>query len=322
MYIGSKETDALFNPTRYTLVDTSLPNVKWAKSATMDYDSYTKKGTLEIKLEMDPFMEPLIYELAKKHPEWTFISDDVWPRIVTDDNNNQIGTVVTMEVFIVLHNREQLGNVVKTHFRRQPAYAMTNHRISAKRERGNSTKTNDLKKALRIIDRDFGRKNHKERLMELRGKGRGSLISAHNSISGAYQMLIRSMLENLEDHVAANFQHYRDIVVAAGMSPTRLDALPEKKEQYDIAHGVYERAFKQSEGLFVIAANSVYLALQDDKDESKVAYHTWTSDTVPDVVRRKIGLLKLVDNEAFLEGVGYRIDQDSFLILQEDENGE
>jgi len=288
-----------------------LPNIKWAR----DTNWWTNKE-VEPNPTIGEFMDAFIREAAKKHPEWTFINSMQYSYTSPESGMAE----VEMREFDVFHDREYLGTLGMDPFRGRWAYAITNHRIRSKRERGHGAKTTDLRKALRLIDKEFGRKSYKEMLNALAETGRGKVQMSQRSHAARAAATERYLVEYLTPHLVANFDTYRDLAVAEGAKPDKLDVYGEQLEARQVASNITDKV-RAGDGLFVIVSNNVYAA-RDSGPKDAIAYHTWTSDTVPDVVRRKIGLLKLVEPDHFLAEVGYRIDDNSFLIMKEPEDAE
>lgn len=300
----------LFDMTKYELHAVELPNIMWAKNI-----GWWKDREQNPQPRVNEFMMPFIRTLAIKHPEWSFINDGLYAYTVDEDEND----VVSMEDFYIFHDREYLGRVGNDRFRGKPAYSIFNHRISDKRLRGNGTRAQDVKKALRIVEREFGRKSYEEKLTEIATKGRMEVEHSAGGHIAKTQTTLRYLTEILAPHIRENFDVFRDIAVAQyGADAAKLDNYADQKAAAAIAKSISSKA-RDGNALFVLVTNNVYAAITSGSPN--VAYHTWTSDTLPDVVRRKIGLLKLVENHNFLADVGFRLSDDTFLITNEAEDG-
>ena len=300
-----------FDGITYQLNTVELPNIKWAKNTNWWTDKKEEPNPT-----MGEFIDGFMREVAKKHPEWTFINAMQYSYTSPESGKAEI----EMHEFDVFHDREYLGSLGRDHFRGRWAYTITNHRISAKRERGWSAKTTDQKKALRLVEKEFGRKSYDEMLNELADKGRSKVTMSLHSHASRAATTERYLVECLTPYLIANFDTYRDLAIAEGAKPDKLDVYGEQLEARQVASKITDK-MRDGAGLFVIVANNVYAA-RDSGPKDAIAYHTWTSDTLPDVVRRKIGLLKLVEPDHFLADVGYRVDDNSFLIMKEPEDGE
>ena len=313
MYTDPNDTrfKQYFDGITYQLNTVGLPNIKWARNTNWWTDKKEEPNPTMVE-----FMDSFIREVAKKHPEWTFINAMQYSYTGPDSGKAEI----EMADFDVFHDREYLGSLGRDHFRGRWAYSITNHRIHAKRERGYGAKTTDLKKALRLVEKEFGRKSYDEMLNELAEKGRGKVGMSQHSHASKAAATERYLVEHLAPHLIANFDTYRDLAIAEGARADKLDVYHEQLEAKQVATNITVK-MRNGAGLFVIVASNVYAA-RDSGSNDAIAYHTWTSDTVPDVVRRKIGLLKLVEPDHFLADVGYRVDDNSFLILKEEESGE
>ena len=309
-------TPAIFDLTQYTHTKIgTLPNVLWARNNERQY-----------ALEPTPFIRPpldeLIHTVAIKHPEWTFIADAPWGYArAIEDSGVQSRDIIEVPIadFEVFHDKEKLGSIsANGYLRNKPAFQMINHRISEKRQRGTGTKTTDIKKALRIVEKEFGRRSMSEKLSLIKAEGVGAISTAWYNTKSNSDTVQRYFLRHMEEYLAENYEKYRDIAIGKGAKTDMLDKWDDHMRATQVATEIKE-AHDVGNALFVHTTSTLYAAIGTlNKD---VAYHTWTSDTVPDVVRRKVGMLKLVENNTFLPDIGFRISDDVFLILKETENG-
>jgi len=309
-------TPVIFDLTQYTHVKIgTLPNVLWARNKERDY---ALEPTPCIRAPLDEF----IHTVAIKHPEWTFIADAPWGYARTiEDSGVQSRDIIEVPIsdFEVFHDKEKLGSINTNSTRGgKHAFQMINHRISEKRKHGSGTKTTDMKKALRIVEKEFGRRSMSEKLFLIKGEGSGAISTAWYNTKSNSGSVQQYFLRHMEDYLVENYEKYRDIAIARGAKTDMLDKWDEYMRATQVATEIKE-AHDVGKALFVNTTSTLYAAIGTlNKD---VAYHTWTSDTVPDVVRRKVGMLKLVENNTFLPDIGFRISDDVFLILKETENG-
>ena len=77
-------------------------------------------------------------------------------------------------------------------------------------------------------------------------------------------------------------------------------------------------AFVNNKALLVVRDGSVYIVKSYNSDQPTVM----TDDTLPFHVRGKLGMLKLVEKEHYIAGMGFRADDDTFIVMNEEKEDE
>lgn len=287
----------MLDMSKYELVPMLLPNIKGRWEIGKDRNGYA--------FAVEGKLKPLVTEAAMKFPMWDFVGSNA-----TVDRDK---CAIFYRTFKVYANRELLGEISWTYNSKyEVLYTLTNERIKEKRERGSILKTKDLKKALKTLAKEFGVKTIDERMNEAKNMCyhmlSGSAYDTSNKFRGNFRSLFEKIMESLMD----DWQTVRRLGEAKGADLTLLDKLPSEYETYKIAKDMQE-CFSQEKGAVVIIHGSDYVV--SEKDVSKKVYGT---DTLPEWVKRGIGMLKLVEPGNMIANIGCKLTNTSFFVIKRD----
>jgi hypothetical protein len=211
--------------------------------------------------------------------------------------------------FNIYEDDEFLGKVTITHKGRSYKIKVSNDRINAARERGTGYFTEDPVKAQLRIRKTFFKANQDERVEKAAEVAESLLRKEHQSKSWDYRHAKDALLDKAGDFAAKNMEAY-------------LQAYPNllpKKDKYDDTRANYgvvkkiKEAFDNGKSVVVAFDGTHYIV------KSKEGVKTLSDETLPYEVRRKVGLLKLVQDGQMISDVGCRVDGATFVLLPEDE---
>lgn len=269
-------------------------------------------------------LKPLIFEAAIKHPNWVFScggADGGWSRAFRSPeatHNEYVGSRI-----FVYEGKEKLGwiswewrGASDTH-----TYVIHNDRISNQRERGIAAKTKDLKKALKLIDKTFGAKTINEHVLENHKNVSSMLYMVHGDKHRRFADSYHWIAAWLTDHVLGNWDTFKEIVQAHPRVDMKIaNRVLEEYEEQQISGKVYE-CFKHGKGVVVTIHGNDYAVSSHttgnaDEPNRPQIYGT---DTLPNWIRGKVGMLKLVENGHILRDVGYRLKDNVFFVVRNDD---
>jgi hypothetical protein len=245
-------------------------------------------------------LDELIVALATSNPLWNFVVTDVRSYA----NPKQVERVTVYE------RGEELGFISWAYFRGDYGFRIGNDRIRNARERSSSYNTHDVKKALASIKKTFTPKNLNERFVAAMDEARGLLnnqayskVREHNSALHQLDILRVEFSKSVQDM----FVQYLDRI-------GKLHVL----EKQETAHLEMETLtsmrdkFQDGKCALVIRADSGYIVKRNG-----VLEHM-TDETMPDSMKAKVGMLKLVDDEHFITGVGGKVNTEVFVLAPEE----
>ena len=248
-------------------------------------------NNIELKpdVKIHSFMENLIFEVARKHPDWTISSNttDVAARhfTVTHANGNMLGRIRLEQKYV-------RGDAVKL-------YSLENWRISETRQRGTSLRTSKPKEALRAIEKYFYPLTTNEiikgGLQEAMNLVASEVYKTTAALDESHSMLYAPMMAYIEN----NWDRF--VTTLNGAHAAEAVRLAEKQQLRDATKELHDN---------LVNNKNLTVAIVDDKyrvHDRGVTFE-YESETLPESIKTKIGLLKLVDNKQVLPDIGIRVN--------------
>lgn len=263
-----------------------------------------KDGYAKGSLRAHTLLKQAIAKLAPMYPLWQFVVPKVF-----------MGDEVT--TFKVVANGEELGSISRLYHGRDYVVAVTNHRISASRARGSEYKTKDVDKAVLKVKKTFSPRNPKEllaeahaeagRLLNQQENGKLRVLNKHEySISAAMMEYVKDAgYAGFLTHVQTLEPRFRDVVLAHIQGEKELRMEVKSIEEI-------RRQFENQIAALIVRDSGKYLVRIDDNVQ------IYDDNTLPESMKRNLGMLKLVDAGFFLSGVGCRVNNEVFVVAAEE----
>lgn len=258
-------------------------------------------GLTKERLTASDTFNELIVELATRNPLWNFV--------VTDLRTHSFKKSV-VEITIYQHG-EELGTIGWDYFRSDYGFKITNHRIKSARNRTSSYRTHDVKKALAAIKKSFASKNVSERVaheVSLANSVLREQIYTRNREARTINDNIKTAKVDFADTLPAEFKAYMQLANKAHVLEKHDTLTLEMKTLNDL-----EQAFDSGKSALVIKTDSGYIVRHNDKVE------ILDDATLPNDMKVKLGMLKLVDNEHFITNIGGKVKADVFVLAPNQE---
>jgi hypothetical protein len=250
---------------------------------------------------IDPFLKDLIEQLALKYPQWTFVEASA--------TSMAVDKVYHAHRFDIKDKRETLGTIDKDYANNGYRYRIDNHRIQGMRERGCGMKTIHLNKALKHVDKFFGKKNVTEKITEARRNVDNVLSQVDNEKGWRLRGTWTSLELEARTFIVDNYQAFMDSIVDKSIVAKQLEVLPTHVAEYNATQHLNKML--RSDNAFIVFIDGVNYSVQKGKDPLEIKQ----SDELPDFIRRAVGLLKLVEDNQVISGVGLRVNESTFLVL-------
>lgn len=245
-----------------------------------------------------PFMLPLMRRLAQARPQWRFITSR---RYMAGDSTFNVHT------FEVYEGSAKLGRIWKSYENRGDVVCIDNDRMENNRQRGSSTNTQDLKKAFKLVTKNFHGPTVAEAVTETLDKARsvvGGLAVKHRR---EFDIKYNNLSNFLEEYAMKNWEHIRQLATDAGISPMTLDGMIEAYEA-KLATSEINNAISSESGATVLIRGDEYIVVINGVTS------IFDTDHLPPHIKRSVGILKMVANHTYVEGHGARVDRDKFFI--------
>jgi len=247
-------------------------------------------NNIELKegAKLSPFLKNVIFETARKHPDWTFRSGapEVTQKITVleKDGTTQLG-VISMEKKYVRGD---------AHF----VFVIDNWRINEMRQRGSGIQTAKPKEALKAIEKYFYPLTDPEQI--------------HDSFKHAYH-LVHSEASNAQRNVDASIRALYEPTLAYARSRWEdfISTLNEKERMEALNLLKHQQLCNEAKALFsdvdsknrltVFLTNGKYVVQQGE------VLQEYESDTLPEHIKTKVGMLKLVEEKQVIPEIGVRV---------------
>ena len=261
------------------------------------------------KVLAHPMIEPVIEKLAVLYPLWKFEGSG-------HQSMNSQGTV-WLTTFAVSCDGESLGTITRRYEGRDYQICVTNDRIKAKLERTNYYKTKDPIKAVAKVKKMFGPNDTQEMARIARGKA-GAVAqdadwSKSRELSDASEVVQRAakkyvMGAGFETFMAYVKNHYP--TQEYELLVTKHEVAEKARTELETIKATKDVISTQKKGAVVTRRGNTYVVEQSDKVE------ICDDNTLPEWIRSRIGMLKLIEPAQFVSDLGMRASESVFVLIE------
>ena len=276
-----------------------MPNILFEQrkgGATNSAEPVTADNTL-----IHPFMLPLMRRLAQARPQWRFVT---YRRSLSDMSSTMMFNV---SMFDVYEGSAKLGRIWKTYENRGDVVCIDNDRMSNNRQRGSSTNTQDLKKAFKLITKNFHGPTVAELVLDTVSKTNTVVSMLSTKHRREFDFKYQHLSNFLEEYTMNNWEHIKQLAIDAGISPITLDGMAEAHQAKLATHEI-ANAVSNGSGATVMLRGDEYVVVINGVTS------ICDTDHLPPHIKRSLGILKMVENHTYIEGHGARVDKDKFFI--------
>lgn len=307
----------MLDQVKYEYITLDLPNIQVAWERGRD--------RAETKFDLDEPFKNFVIQAAMKFPMWRFMSGgDLGGMGITRKPITHETTDLKCYRLWVYDGSERLGSIgYETRFTktdmRYTVYLLNNERIANKRERGEYAKTKDINKALKILAKSFGSKTISERMREALDQCEGRVSSITTQKGSRFNDEYRSLVFGLRKHLMVDkWEEIKQIATDSGVDLTVLDRLPNTYEEYKIAQEIDE-CVEHKKGVVVIIHGNDYAVQSFATANADPTIEMLSTETLPDWIKRGVGMLKLVEPHNMIGNVGYKINDGAFFVMKGDQ---
>jgi hypothetical protein len=282
----------------------------------MTYENVKLKETdrgdgVKVQSTIAPFLLPLIEKLALKYPQWSFEEDNTnykWDM----QNGKSLKTDFIATCFKVIDKREELGQVYMDNYSRHgERFCIDNFRVQQMRERGSGMKTIHENKALKHVDKYFGKKNLDEKLVEAKQLAERCVSNVSNNLAGKFdyewnrleeiskQFIMQKHWEEFASYITTNLTGNK----------VELNTMPDRFERKLAGKQVRDAFAKDEHYLIYVDGQNYAIFRKNEPTQIKV------SEELPEHIRRSVGMLKLVEDNQIVSGVGCRVNATTYVVL-------
>lgn len=248
------------------------------------------------------FMVPLINELTRRRPTWTFVS-----RSSSVLNDNSAWFYARFDVRV---GDETIGWVdMDINWRDSTkSYEFDCRQLRTQRTRGTSNRTKDLKKATKLITENFHPLSYTEHAHKAEQNTRQAAYRAQSSRRYAFSQLEAKARPEVMGFL---HKHWSEFVTSIRDSKlqSELAGLLDAHDEAEAADGVNKAI--GTKGTYIKLVDGKYVTKRIGSDE----VHVYTNETLPNDLRGGMGALKLVTKDMVIPEIGVRGDENTFYLL-------
>jgi hypothetical protein len=280
------------------------------KLVTLDYPNILAEWELrhgeDPTISIEPKLKELVVALALKYPNWTLVANRFWRNI------DGTGTEQARK-FTIYEGSEALGEITTDYGNRsdERVFSISNERIASARERGHAVKTKDLAKAMKTVAKMFFTKNLSEHIAEADNNVRSLVANVTSDRYRTFERKFQHLAEHLKHYSVQHFDALRDIAIRAGADASYFDNYIEAFNEA-VATEEIERCYGKNKGWVVLIRGNDYAVTSSNTRDQVTMY---TTDTLPPHIKRGVGMLKLLDDNTFISGIGVRKSESTFFVM-------
>jgi hypothetical protein len=253
-------------------------------------------------------INPVIQRLATLNPLWRFIANS-W--------GYGGGNRLALTSFIVLEHGEELGKISRERKASHEVIYISNPRIAKTKERSDGYSTVDADKAVLKAKKMFFKLKPNERIEKAMDEA-GRVINNQKRIKDREKYTAEGTIKTAAHAFIMGtgfplFLEHMQTYTASDRG--RIETAMEENQRLTdemITIETAKSAFEAGKTALVIKDGGKYLVRIGDKVD------LFDDNTLPDWMRGKLGMLKLVQAEQFVSGTGCRVNDETFVLMVEE----
>jgi hypothetical protein len=261
----------------------------------------------KVQSTIDPFLATLLEPLALKYPNWEFKEEGTHYTY-----NNGVKTDFIATCFKVMEKREELGTIyVDRYHRGGDRYAVDNFRIGEMRERGSGMKTIHLKKAIRHVEKFFGRKTTDERMKSAIEMAGHRVHSVSNELNRKASWAWNAINDHAKNFLVAKY--WEELLTSLDPKVrTEAEKFPTLQAESEAGDAIHKAVRKGD--CYIVNIEGMRYSVKRANDPIQI----FTSEDLPNTIKRSVGLLKLLEDDQIIGGVGMRVSAETFVVLPQE----
>ena len=288
------------------------------KLANVHYgEKFKEYGDNNVPLHVSSLLHETVWELATLNPHWAFFIHKGRGR--AGHAPETPGQVLQVDAFEVRMDGHGIGSLWSVYYRNQYCVGVANQRIGNILYRGDMKRTTDKAKAVQLAKKYFGKKTAKELLDDLKQHASNTLSNS----AGRHMRELRDLNAVFQDKITSFFIHkevkdqFREYLSTCNDGGKMIQAFDdsfEAKDKVKAVDAIYD-SFRNEATCLVVLDNGKYIVQNQNQNQN---YAMYDDSDLPDYVRSKIGLLKLVNPGQIVGNTGCRVKENMFVIMVED----
>jgi hypothetical protein len=265
-----------------------------------------RKSDFEFAVEKP--LNEIMWKVITENPSWEFRVEQYYGQIKSGDSDAR--PRLTVSKFKVFKDGEEVG-VIDRDYRYDAGgyiFSITSNTIRNERERVGAYRTKDAKKALAAIKKTFNPKSLRERMDDAFGEAARAISRQSSRKRGDHQSTLHNLVPLMKAFAFMQMPDEFKKYAVHNNQAHNLAKLRESEAEMLTVTDI-ESKFKGAGTSLILVANGKYLVKTGDDIQ------TYDDNTLPVEMRGKLGMLKLVEPEQMIEGVGCRATTEVFVVL-------
>ena len=254
-------------------------------------------------------LNEIMWKVITENPTWEFRVPEYYAQIKSATADEKARITVTK--FAVFKDGEEIGKIDRDYRYDQGGhvFSITSNAIRMERERISAYRTKDAKKALAAIKKTFSNKSVGERVSEALGEAARVVSRQAGQKRGNHQSALHSLIPLMRSFAfVENTDAFKKYAIFNGQAHQLAKIKETEAEMLTVTD--IEAKFKADKGTsLVLLSNGKYVVKTGDEVQ------LYDDNTLPLDMRGKLGMLKLVEPEQMIEGVGCRATTEVFVLL-------
>lgn len=268
-------------------------------------EAVVEQGKVLKEAKISGRLKPILDTLLLDKPLWNF-------RVTNFNGFEHEGSVLA-----ILKDNEELGHVSYArvgYSNSNLKYKVHNHRINAKMERRSFYSTESVDKAVAKIKKEFTAKTMTELLSDAEKQAGQAMYDLRSNKHGEFRLHSQAVDKALMEYTTSvGWEPFKEYV--RNTNVTIYNTIGKRDELYAefLEMDAIEKQYQNDKALFVLRCDTMYSVKQGD---NTVRY---SDADLPESMKRKLGMLKLIDPKHYITGVGFRADENSFVVMSDEE---
>jgi len=267
-----------------------------------DFDKLQTDARAQTIHGVNPHLAVLAQAVIAKYPQWQLVAVRADQHIT---HENVSGRLVTN--FNIIEKREKLGYIGWDYsYSRGDQYVVGNDRISEQMERQTHTKTTKIDVAMRHIKKHFSPKTTDEHFAKSVAEASQNIHRQAQNINYEVRSNYSDIQQEVLDFVDANWTLFTSTLnnTKVVMAAKYLN----QKNKLETINKIQEANLRKLSHDILLRGNEYVI-------RHKGVISIFDNEHLPQELKMKLGMLKLVGVGEMVDGIGYRGTEDCFIVI-------
>jgi hypothetical protein len=272
------------------------------------------KRKSDVDIRVNAPLHEIMWKVVTENPTWEFRAGTSRNEVARSTEDRSV-SAVRLNKFEVFKDNEQIGSIGRnyrsTRMGGDYVFSISSNGIKAERDRTSEYCTKDAKKALAAIKKTFSNKSISQRMDEAFNDASRSINRESSSKMHDASRYLSKLSPTIQAFAFVTMQkEFEAYAQSLGMGAMLNEYKTAQLEMLTVDE--IQTKFNTVEAThLVLSLGGKYVVKTGDKID------IYDDNTLPVQMRGKLGMLKLVEPEQMIEGVGCRATTEVFVLLAE-----